>query len=61
MLNREPPITRFGVHVFAYSKTFDVSKMLHTFGPPPQSVDQAVDEFIQWVQSDSDPYDLKKS
>ena len=31
---REPPITRFGVHVFAYSKTFDVTKMLRTFGPP---------------------------
>ncbi len=58
MPNREPPITRFGVHVFAYSKTFDVRKMLQTFGPPPQSVPQAVDEFIDWVQSASDPYGL---
>ncbi len=55
----EPPITRFGVHVFAYSKTFDVSKMLNELGPPKQSVDQAVDEFIQWVRSDSDPYTLR--
>lgn len=58
MPDREPPITRFGVHVFAYSKTFDVTKMIHTLGPPPQSVDQAVEDFIKWVQSDSDPYRL---
>jgi len=32
--HREPAITRFGIHVFAYSKTFDVAKMLRTMGPP---------------------------
>lgn len=56
---REPPITRFGVHVFAYSKTFDVHKMLQTFGPPKQTVEQAVRDFVDWVRSDSDPYDLR--
>ncbi len=28
----EPPITRFGVHVFAFSKTFNVEKMLNFLG-----------------------------
>ena len=55
--NREPPITRFGVHVFAYSKTFDVTKMLQVFGPPKLSVEQAVNQFIDWVQRES-PYDF---
>jgi nucleoside-diphosphate-sugar epimerase len=47
---REPPITRFGVHVFAYSKTFDVSRMLVTMGPPrvPQRV--GVERFVAWVK-----------
>jgi nucleoside-diphosphate-sugar epimerase len=54
----EPPITRFGVHVFAYSKTFHVNRMLETFGPPLQTVEQSVDAFVAWVQSDCDPYGL---
>ena len=57
---REPPITRFGVHVFAYSKTFDVKKMLDAFGPPNQSTDEAVKQFVSWVQAE-DPYRLKSS
>ena len=56
---REPPITRFGVHVFAYSKTFDVSRMLQTFGTPRQTVDRAVEQFVNWVKHES-PYDLSK-
>ncbi|MCA9190482.1 MAG: NAD(P)-dependent oxidoreductase [Planctomycetales bacterium] len=55
--SREPPITRFGVHVFAYSKTFDVSKMLATFGRPVQTVEQAVDQFVHWVRQ-TDAYGL---
>ena len=55
---REPPITRFGVHVFAYSKTFDVAKMLRDFGPPQQSTEEAVEEFVAWVRQD-DPYQLR--
>ncbi|MEO8271400.1 MAG: NAD(P)-dependent oxidoreductase [Aureliella sp.] len=51
----EPPITPFGVHVFAYSKTFNVSKMLASFGPLPQTVEQAVSDFVQWVKTDK-PY-----
>ena len=46
----EPPITRFGVHVFAWSKTFDVSRMLSTFGPPAISTEQAVQRFVAWMK-----------
>lgn len=55
---REPPITRFGVHVFAYSKTFDVSKMLEVFGPPKRNTQQSVDEFVSWVNNEN-PYGLQ--
>ncbi|MEM9944160.1 MAG: NAD-dependent epimerase/dehydratase family protein [Planctomycetota bacterium] len=50
---REPTITRFGIHVFAFSKTFDVSKMLNQLGPPRQSTDQAVQQFVQWFEAGS--------
>jgi 2-alkyl-3-oxoalkanoate reductase len=52
----EPPITRFGVHVFAYSKTFDVSKMIDCFGPPRVSLAEGVDRFVAWVKNER-PYD----
>ena len=52
---KEPPITRFGVSVFAYSKTFDVSKMLGIFGPPRILVREGVERFVQWVE-DTQPY-----
>jgi len=42
----EPPVTRFGVGAFAYSKTFDVSKMLAAFGPPSVPVRDGVEAFI---------------
>jgi nucleoside-diphosphate-sugar epimerase len=45
---REPPITRFGVEVLSYSKTFDVSKATAAFGPPPISVDEGVARFVSW-------------
>ena len=44
----EPPATRFGVGVFAYSKTFDVSKMLRDFGPPLCSVQEGLERFVAW-------------
>ncbi|MEL6107222.1 MAG: NAD(P)-dependent oxidoreductase [Planctomycetota bacterium] len=46
----EPPITRFGVHVFAYSKTFDVTKMIQELGPPLQTTETAVSEFVDWIR-----------
>jgi nucleoside-diphosphate-sugar epimerase len=44
----EPPLTRFGVDVLTFSKTFDVSRMLAAFGPPPESMDAAVERFLAW-------------
>ncbi len=56
---KEPPITPFGVHVFAYSKTFNVSKMLAAFGPPKKTVEQGVLDFVGWVK-ENDPYRIKQ-
>jgi len=49
--NREPPLTRFGVHILAYSKTFDVTKMLATFGPPRISLTDGVSAFVESVKA----------
>ena len=47
---REPPLTRFGVAVFAYSKTFDVRKCLAALGPPAVSVEEGLTRFVAWWQ-----------
>ena len=47
---REPPITRFGVHVFAYSKTFDVSRMLATLGAPRVSLTEGVERTVACIK-----------
>lgn len=47
---KEPPVTRFGVEAMTYSKTFDVTKMLAAFGPPPVSISTGVDRFISSLQ-----------
>lgn len=44
----EPPITRFGVSVFAWSKTFDVQKALAALGPPSVSLADGVENFVHW-------------
>jgi len=46
----EPPITRFGVHVFAYSKTFDVRKMLAAMGPPRVSLRDGLERIVEDLQ-----------
>jgi nucleoside-diphosphate-sugar epimerase len=48
---REPAITRFGIHVFAYSKTFDVSKMLAAMGPPRVSLAEGLERTVEWIRS----------
>ena len=48
---REPPITRFGVEVMAYSKTFNVAKAVGVFGPPPVSLAEGVERFVAWQRS----------
>lgn len=46
---REPPVTRFGVSVFAYSKTFDVRRCLDLLGPPPVSLAEGVERLAaEW-------------
>ena len=47
----EPPITRFGVGVFAWSKTFDVSRALADLGPPSVSLTDGVEAFVRWQRS----------
>lgn len=47
----EPPVTRFGVGVFAYSKTFDVGRMLRELGPPQVSVSEGIERFIAWQRA----------
>ena len=47
---REPAITRFGVHVFRYSKTFDVSKANDILGPPRISLDDGLQRTVSWFQ-----------
>ena len=44
----EPPVTRFGVGVFAWSKTFDVTRALTDLGPPSVSLEDGRDAFIRW-------------
>lgn len=44
--HKEPAITRYGIHVFAYSKTFDVTKMLATMGPPKISLAEGLERTV---------------
>lgn len=47
----EPAITRFGVHVFRYSKTFDVTKATEQLGPPRISLDEGLDRTVSWFKN----------
>jgi nucleoside-diphosphate-sugar epimerase len=47
----EPPVTRFGVGVFAYSKTFDVRLAVRDFGLPSVSIEEGARRFIHWQRS----------
>jgi len=49
---REPPITRFGVSVFAYSKTFDQRRTLEHLGPPKVSVNEGLEALTQWWKTE---------
>lgn len=50
-IKKEPPITTFGVGVFAYSKTFNIQKTIKQFGVPPYSNKDGVDNFINWFKN----------
>ncbi len=45
---KEPPITRFGVGVLGFSKTFDASKSLRVLGPPSVGLEEGLQRFIAW-------------
>jgi len=46
----EPAITRFGVHVFRYSKTFDIAKAKRVLGPPRVSLAEGLDRTVEWFR-----------
>lgn len=54
-LRGEPPVTRFGVGVFAWSKTFDVRRALADLGPPSVSIADGLEAFVRWVQDTGAP------
>ncbi len=47
-LRGEPPVTRFGVDVLCFSKTFDTRRAVEVLGPPSQTLAQGLDDFIAW-------------
>jgi hypothetical protein len=47
----EPPVTRFGVGVFAWSKTFDVNRAVAAFGPPSVTIDSGAERFVAWQKA----------
>lgn len=51
----EPPITRFGVGVFAWSKTFDVRRALADLGPPSVAIADGLEAFVRWVRKTEVP------
>lgn len=53
-LRGEPPITRFGVGVFAWSKTFDVSRALADLGPPSVSIEEGLEAFVRWQRAQAE-------
>ncbi|HRF01276.1 MAG TPA: NAD-dependent epimerase/dehydratase family protein [Pirellulaceae bacterium] len=51
--SHEPPITRFGVHVFAWGKTFDVARAREVFGPPQISLEEGLVRTVDWFRRSS--------
>jgi nucleoside-diphosphate-sugar epimerase len=47
-LRGEPPVTRFGIDVLSFSKTFDISHARAVLGEPSQSLAEGLDAFIDW-------------
>ena len=44
----EPPITTFGVSMFAHSKTFDVARCRRLLGAPPLSLEDGRRSLVDW-------------
>ena len=50
-LRGEPPVTRFGIDVLCFSKTFDIAKARAVLGEPSQTLAQGLDDFIAWQRA----------
>lgn len=50
-LRGEPPVTRFGIDVLSFSKTFDIAKARAVLGPPSQTLDEGIDAFVAWQKT----------
>lgn len=44
----EPPITRYGVGVLSWSKTFVPDRMLRDLGAPSVTIEEGIEEFVAW-------------
>lgn len=47
----EPPVTRFGIDVLAFSKTLDIAKARAVLGTPSQTLAEGVDAFVEWQRT----------
>ena len=47
-LRGEPPVTRFGIDVLVFSKTFDIAKARAVLGAPSQTLAEGVEAFVDW-------------
>lgn len=50
-LRGEPPVTRFGIDVLSFSKTFDIAKARAVLGAPSQTLSEGIDAFVAWQKA----------
>ncbi len=50
-LRGEPPVTRFGIDVLSFSKTFDIAKARAVLGAPSQTLAEGVETFVAWQKA----------
>lgn len=50
-LRGEPPVTRFGIDVLSFSKTFDTAKARAVLGAPSQTLAEGADAFVAWQKA----------
>lgn len=50
-LRGEPPVTRFGIDVLSFSKTFDIAKARAVLGAPSQTLAEGIDAFVAWQKT----------
>lgn len=50
-LRGEPPVTRFGIDVLSFSKTFDIAKARSVLGAPSQTLAEGVETFVAWQKA----------